>query len=33
MHRHRMCAITIDESKTTSLKCAIIAGELRWRAF
>jgi hypothetical protein len=25
MHRHRMCAITIDESKTTSLKCAMIA--------
>ncbi len=26
-------AITIDESKTTSLKCAMIACELRWRAF
>jgi hypothetical protein len=33
MHCHRMRAINIAESKTVSLKCAMIACELRWRAF
>jgi hypothetical protein len=33
MHRHRMRAIDIDESKTTSLKRAEIAPALQGRAF